>query len=132
MRLILISTPIGYLGSGKGGGVEITLNSLVSGLLSKGHYVEIVAPKKSKLSCNQRAKLHHVEGEEQISWQHQEYNSHISIPDNSLLAEMIEKAIELGKKADILLNFSYDWLPIWTTLNLIIPMAHLISMRYES
>jgi len=32
MRIVLISTPIGFLGSGKGGGVELTLNSLVSGL----------------------------------------------------------------------------------------------------
>ena len=44
MRIVLISTPIGFLGSGKGGGVELTLNSLVSGLISLGHYVEVVAP----------------------------------------------------------------------------------------
>ena len=49
MRIVLISTPIGYLGSGKGGGVELTLNSLVSGLLSLGHLVEVIAPKNSKL-----------------------------------------------------------------------------------
>ena len=132
MRLILISTPIGYLGSGKGGGVEITLNSLVSGLLSKGHFVEIVAPKKSKLSCNDKAKLHFVEGEEQISWQHQDYFSPVSIPDNSLLSGMIEKALEIRKKADIILNFSYDWLPIWMTLNSDIPIAHIVSMGSES
>ena len=36
MRIVLISTPIGFLGSGKGGGVELTLNSLVSGLISLG------------------------------------------------------------------------------------------------
>ena len=43
MRIVLISTPIGFLGSGKGGGVELTLNSLVSGLLSLGHSVDVVA-----------------------------------------------------------------------------------------
>ena len=41
MRIVLISTPIGFLGSGKGGGVELTLNSLVSGLISLGHSVEV-------------------------------------------------------------------------------------------
>ena len=57
-----MSTPIGYLGSGKGGGVELTLNSLVSGLLSLGHSVEVIAPKNSKLyKSNKRAKLHCVE-----------------------------------------------------------------------
>ena len=133
MRIVLISTPIGFLGSGKGGGVELTLNSLVSGLLSLGHCVEVVAPKNSKLyESNEKATLHFVEGEDQISWQHQNYNSPVSIPDNSLLAGMLEKGLDIAKKADILLNMSYDWLPIWMTLNVRIPIAHIISMGSES
>lgn len=133
MRIVLISTPIGFLGSGKGGGVELTLNSLVTGLLSLGHSVDVVAPKNSKLyEGNEKAKLHLVEGEDQISWQHQNYNSSVSIPDNSLLAAMLEKGLDIAKQADILLNMSYDWLPIWMTLNLEIPIAHLISMGSES
>ncbi len=133
MRIVLISTPIGFLGSGKGGGVELTLNSLVSGLISLGHSVEVVAPKNSKLhKSNLKAKLHFVEGEDQISWQHQNYNSPVIIPDNSLLAGMLEKGIDIAKHADVLLNMSYDWLPIWTTLNLHIPIAHIISMGSES
>ncbi len=133
MRIVLISTPIGFLGSGKGGGVELTLNSLVSGLLSLGHSVEVVAPKNSKLDkSNENAKLHLVDGEDQISWQHQNYNSPVSIPDNSLLAAMLEKGLDISKGADVLLNMSYDWLPIWMTLNSEIPIAHIISMGSES
>ena len=133
MRIVLISTPIGFLGSGKGGGVELTLNSLVTGLLSLGHSVEVIAPKNSKLSKgNEKAKLYLVEGECQISWQHQSYNSPVTIPDNSLLAGMIEKGVEIAKKADVVLNMSYDWLPIWMTLNLDVPIVHIISMGSES
>ncbi len=133
MRIVLISTPIGFLGSGKGGGVELTLNSLVSGLISLGHSVEVIAPKNSKLhDSNLEAKLHIVEGEDQISWQHQDFNSPVRIPDNSLLAGMLEKGLDIAKKADVLLNMSYDWLPIWMTLNLEIPIAHIISMGSES
>ena len=133
MRIVLISTPIGFLGSGRGGGVELTLNSLVSGLLSLGHSVDVIAPKNSKLfKRNEKAKLHCVEGEDQISWQHQDYNSHVSIPDNSLLAGMLENGLDIAKKADVLLNMSYDWLPIWMTLNVERPIAHLISMGSES
>ena len=133
MRIVLISTPIGFLGSGKGGGVELTLNSLVSGLISLGHSVEVVAPKNSNLhESNGNAKLHFVEGEDQISWQHQNYNSPVSIPENSLLAGMLEKGLDIAKHADVLLNMSYDWLPIWMTLNLEIPIAHIISMGSES
>ena len=133
MRIVLISTPLGFLGSGKGGGVELTLNSLVSGLLSLGHTVDIVAPKNSKLNKdNEKAKLHFVEGEDQISWQHQNYNSPVTIPDNSLLACMLEKGLDIAKQADVMLNMSYDWLPIWMTLNVEIPIAHIISMGSES
>ena len=68
MRIVLISTPIGFLGSGKGGGVELTLNSLVSGLLSLGHSVEVIAPKNSKLSKgNEKAKVYFVDGKDQIT-----------------------------------------------------------------
>ena len=49
MHIVIISTPIGFLGSGKGGGVELTINSLVNGLLAVGHKVDVVAPKNSKL-----------------------------------------------------------------------------------
>jgi len=133
MRIILISTPIGFLGSGKGGGVELTLNSLVSGLLSLGHSVEVIAPKNSKLwESNENAKLYFVDGEDQISWQHQNFNSPVSIPDNSLLVGMLEKGLDIAKKADVLLNMSYDWLPIWMTLNVDLPIAHIISMGSES
>jgi len=133
MRIVLISTPIGFLGSGKGGGVELTLNSLVSGLLSLGHSVDVIAPKNSKLNeINEKAKLYFVDGKDQISWQHQNYNSPVSIPENSLLAGMLEKGLEIAKKADVLLNMSYDWLPIWMTLNAEMPIAHIISMGSES
>ena len=133
MHIVIISTPIGYLGSGIGGGVEITLNSLVSGLAEQGHSLDIVAPINSKLlERSKKVRLHVVGGEEQISWQHQDFNSPVCIPNNSLLSAMIEKALELGKVADIVLNFSYDWLPIWITLNIDIPIAHIISMGSES
>ena len=102
MRIVLISTPIGFLGSGKGGGVELTLNSLVTGFLSLGHSVDVIAPRNSKLNTNnEKAKLHFVEGEDQISWQHQNYNSPVIIPNNSLLAGMLEKGLNIAKHADV-------------------------------
>ena len=132
MRIVIISTPIGFLGSGKGGGVELTLNSLVSGLLSLGHSVEVIAPRNSKLyKSNEKAKLHFVEGKDQISWQHQNYNSPVTIPDNSLLAGMLEKGLDIAKESDVILNMSFDWLPIWMTSKFDIPIAHIISMGSE-
>ena len=49
MRILLVSTPVGPLGSGIGGGVELTLHSLVLGLTGRGHDVEVAAPAGSLL-----------------------------------------------------------------------------------
>ena len=75
LKFILISTPIGFLGSGRGGGVELTLVSMVKGLLELGHEVTLVAPEGSVLpdAC-QRAQLITVSGVDQVSWQHQNKN----------------------------------------------------------
>ena len=37
LHLVIVNTPIGALGSGEGGGVELTLRSLVQGLVRRGH-----------------------------------------------------------------------------------------------
>lgn len=133
MRLIIISTPIGFLGSGKGGGVEITLNSLVSGLLEKGHSVKVIAPYRSKLSekCN-GAELICVKGKEPKSWQHQSYYSQDIISEDSIINKMLEKALSLSCNSDVIVNLSYDLLPIQKTIEFHIPIAHLISMGDES
>ena len=39
LHLVLVSTPIGHLGSGRGGGVELTLTSLLRGLAARGHRI---------------------------------------------------------------------------------------------
>ena len=42
LDLVLVSTPIGALGSGRGG-VELTLTSLLRGLAQRGHRLRLVA-----------------------------------------------------------------------------------------
>lgn len=46
-KLLFLSTPVGALGSGIGGGVELTLQNAAKALMAKGHSVEIVAPEGS-------------------------------------------------------------------------------------
>ncbi len=48
LKLILVSTPIGYLGSGKGGGVELTIISLIKGLILLGNKIILVEQIGSK------------------------------------------------------------------------------------
>ena len=129
LKLVLVSTPIGFIGSGKGGGVELTIRSLVKGLLSLGHEVTLIAPEGSYLPLNcSDAEIVHVSGIQQPSWQHQKDSSPIVIPHDGLLPKLWEEALILGKSSDAVLNFGYDWLPIWLTPQVEIGLFHLISM----
>tara|TARA_Y100000589_G_C27173681_1_gene637813 strand:+ start:1528 stop:2607 length:1080 start_codon:yes stop_codon:yes gene_type:complete len=133
MRITIISTPIGFLSSGEGGGVELTLNSLVSGLLDDGHQVRVIAPEKSRLSDNcKSAQLICVRGRKQKSWQHQKYDSKIVLTNDSIVKSMLDKALSFKNDSDVIVNLSYDYLPIHKTLDLDIPLLHLISMGDES
>jgi len=133
LKLILVSTPVGYLGSGRGGGVELTIISLVKGLILLGHKIILIAPKGSKLpfeSDNLEIKL--IDGIDQPSWQHQNKTDPVLIPFNSVLPKLWEAAIDLANESDAVINFAYDWLPLWLTKTQRIKIFHLISMAAES
>ena len=66
------------------------------------------------------------------SWQHQDKLSPILIPSNGVLPKLWEETIKLGKDADAVINFGYDWLPLWLTNIVDIKLFHLISMGAES
>ncbi len=129
LKLILVSTPIGYIGSGKGGGVELTLISLIKGLTSLGHQITLIAPEGSTITSDlSNISIKYVSGLDQPSWQHQDQLAPIQIPYDGLLPKLWEVAINESKYADAILNFSYDWLPIWLTPYLKEKVFHLISM----
>ncbi len=133
LKIILVSTPIGYLGSGKGGGVELTLISLIKGLTSLGHSIVLVAPEGSEIDIKtDNLEIQLVTGVDQPSWQHQDDNSPIIIPSDGILPKLLDKAIRLSDQADAILNMSYDWLPIWITPYISSKLFHLISMGSES
>ena len=133
LKLILVSTPIGYLGSGRGGGVELTIISLIKGLILLGHKITLVAPKGSKVpfkSDNLEIRL--IDGIDQPSWQHQKETDPVLIPSNSVLPKLWDAVLELENEYDAVINFSYDWLPLWLTKTKGIKIFHLISMGAES
>jgi len=133
LKLVLVSTPVGYLGSGKGGGVELTIISLIKGLISLGHKIILVAPKGSKLPFqSENLEIRLIDGIDQPSWQHQKKTDPVIIPSNSVLPKLWEAAIDLANKSDAVINFAYDWLPLWLTKTKGIKIFHLISMGAES
>ena len=133
LKLILVSTPIGYLGSGKGGGVELTIASLIKGLISLGHKIILIAPKGSKLPFeSELLEIRLIDGVDQPSWQHQNRTDPVLIPSKSVLPNLWEDVIDIANESDAVINFAYDWLPLWLTKTQSIKIFNLISMGAES
>ncbi|NJN49306.1 MAG: glycosyltransferase family 4 protein [Alkalinema sp. RL_2_19] len=125
LRLLFVSTPVGPLGSGLGGGVELTLKNLAIALAAQGHTITIVAPKTSVLP---EFELVEVPGNLQITAQSQTADAMISLPSDPVLGHMWEYARQHQANYDLLVNFAYDWLPFYLTPFLKTPIAHLVSM----
>ncbi len=129
LRLLVVSTPVGHLGSGRGGGVEQTLVALVAGLLERGHRLTVLAAEGSRLppSCD-AARLWEAAGADQPSWQHQRREDPVQIPAAGLLPALWDRALREQGNFDALLNLAYDWLPFWLTPHTATPLFHLVSM----
>lgn len=129
MRVLVVSTPVGALGSGRGGGVEVTAMGLVAGLLGRGHGVAVLAAAGSALppSCD-GAELLSATGVGQPSWQHRPRSTSVEIPPGALLPRLWDRALGERHRFDVLLNLAYDWLPFWITPHIATPVAHLVSM----
>ncbi|MBD1997534.1 glycosyltransferase family 4 protein [Leptolyngbya sp. FACHB-541] len=124
MRLLLLSTPVGPLGSGLGGGVELTLHNIAQELHQRGHSLQIVAPQGSQ----ETLPLVEIAGNLQVTAQTLERDAPISLPANAVLANIWEYARRVEADYDLLVNFAYDWLPFYLTPFLRSPIAHLVSM----
>ena len=133
MHIVIISTPIGFLGSGRGGGVELTIISLIKGLIVLGHEIILIAPKGSKLPFeSEHLEIKLVDGIDQPSWQHQKITDPVIIPSKSVLPRLWDVALDLANQSDAVINFAYDWLPLWLTKKQETKIFHLISMGAES
>ncbi|MFZ9951897.1 MAG: glycosyltransferase [Vulcanococcus sp.] len=131
MKLLVVATPLGPLGSGRGGGVELTLASLVAGLLGRGHTLTVLAAAGSELPVACRgAELWTCSGTPQASAQHQHRQAPITLAADGLLPRFWRRVLAEGPGAgfDAVLNLAYDWLPFWLTPTAPLPLFHLVSM----
>ena len=141
MRIVFVSTSVGPLGSGIGGGVELTLRTLAGGLSKMGHSVTVVAPLGSVLtlsesnSASERSgigavRLMEVAGALHVPSQTRDRSAPLSVPANSVLQNMWHRVIELAgtERFDVVLNFAYDVLPFSEADAIGVPVTHLVSM----
>ncbi|KKZ11978.1 MAG: hypothetical protein TE42_06170 [Candidatus Synechococcus spongiarum SP3] len=125
MRILVVSTAVGPIGQGHGGGVEVTIGSLVRGLVDRGHQLMALAPEGSEpCGCPMRT----VAGQLQPPWQQQSRDAPIVQPPHGVLAAMWREAWTLQARHHVVLNLGYDWLPLWLGPCFTIPVLHLISM----
>ncbi len=125
LRVLVMSTPVGAIGSGTGGGVEVTVRGIAAGLVARGHHVEVVAPEGSVAFG---VPLHAVEGKVQASMQLVDRSTVVEAPDGSVLANMWAFVRTHHHKFDVVLNLAYDELPFRCASFLDRPVAHLVSM----
>jgi UDP-glucose:tetrahydrobiopterin glucosyltransferase len=126
MKLLFVSTSVAALGSGLGGGVELSLQNIANEMLRRGHTLQIVAPEGSKL--NSAIPIIQIPGALQTTAIDQARAAPILLPDNSVLANMWDYAYQVQVNYDLIVNFAYDWLPFYLTPFFTTPIAHRVSM----
>ena len=87
LRILLVSTPIGSLGSGGGGGVELTLPNAARALRTRGHAVRILAPVGSVVDG---FAVETVGGTPPPSAQHQARGAPVQLAPDSLVGNLFE------------------------------------------
>lgn len=125
LRLLFVSTSVGALGTGLGGGVELTLKNLAIALTQQGHSITVIAPEGSAL---EGVSLIEIPGNLQITAQTQGRQTLITMPENSVLGNMWNYARTVQQGYDLIVNFAYDWLPFYLTPFFSTPIGHLVSM----
>lgn len=125
MKLLFVSTPVGPLGTGLGGGVELSVYNIAQEMLLRGHTLQLVAPQGSTVSS---MPLVQIPGNLQLVAQSQERFAPITMPGNSVLANMWDYARGVQADYDLIVNFAYDWLPFYLTPFFNRPIAHFVSM----
>lgn len=124
-RLLFMSTPVGPLSSGLGGGVELTLFNLCQGLREQGHEITVVAPEQSSLG---EVPVVEIAGTWQPTAHTQGPDTPALVPADAVLARMWDYARQHQGDVDLIVNFAYDWLPFYLTPFFQTPVAHFVTM----
>jgi len=122
---LVVSTPVGAIGSGIGGGVEITVRNIADGLVERGHRIEVVAPAGSVLAGHV---VHGIDGALQPSVQTTPRDVAPASTGDGALTNMWRFAFGNAARFDVIVNLAYDELPFDIAASSSVPVAHLVSM----
>jgi UDP-glucose:tetrahydrobiopterin glucosyltransferase len=125
LKLLFVSTSVGPLGTGLGGGVELSIYNIAREMSRRGHQLQIVAPAGSTWNS---LPIVQIPGNLQIIAQSLKRTDPVMMPENSVLANMWDYARQVQDNYDLIVNFAYDWLPFYLTPFFRCPIAHFVSM----
>jgi UDP-glucose:tetrahydrobiopterin glucosyltransferase len=126
MRLLFVGSAVGPLGTGIAGGVELNLLNLAGALHRRGHTVHLAAPAGSRTGM--LPLVIEADGLPPAFAQHEERTAPVILPQPSLLAALWEGARACQHRYDLVVNWGYDWLPLYLTPFFERPLLHVISM----
>jgi UDP-glucose:tetrahydrobiopterin glucosyltransferase len=125
LKIAIISTPVGPLGSGLGGGVEFTIKNLATELTARGHRIQVIAPANSRLGD---LDIIPIDGQLQLTAQTQTADAPIIMPPDPVLAKMWDYARQHQGEWDLIFNTAFDWLGFYLVPFIKTPIAHFVSM----
>ena len=128
-RIALVSTPVGPIGSGIGGGVELTIVALANALAALDVEVTLIAPQGSEtITMSSEVTLVSIEGDYQQLAQDTQRDSSIVMPSKPVLAGMWDYVRKEQDRWDVVVNLAYDWLSFYLTSFLSVSVKHYVTM----
>ena len=127
MRILIVTPPVGPIGSGEAGGVETQLLGVAPILVKRGYELGIVAPSGSALAVP-GVTVHQAAGEASPSATRAERAARTMVRTGGVLESMWEQALRFETRYDLVIGVSYDWLPFYLTPFFTRPMAHWITI----
>ena len=125
MRVYLLSTAVAPLGSGLGGGVEHMVITAARQLEALGYRTPVIAPDSSVADVPDLLTL---SGRLSPTAVNRAYDAPLPLEADAFLVVALRWLAERVDPDDVILNFSYDWLPLFASDFLRCPVGSLISM----
>ncbi len=125
MRVYLLSTAVAPLGSGLGGGVEHMVITAARQLHALGYLTQVIAPAGSVANVPELLTL---PGRLAPTAVISAYDAPPPLEADTFLVAALRWLAERARSEDAILNFSYDWLPLFASDFLPCPLGSLVSM----
>lgn len=124
-RVHLLSTAVTPLGSGLGGGVEHMVVTAARQLDTLGYRTQVIAPAGSVADVPELLTLPGRLAPTAVT---SAYDAPLPLAADAFLVAALRWLAERSSPDDIILNFSYDWLPLFASDFLPCPLGSLVSM----